>query len=145
MLYAYMRETHERPIAICTPRSQLCALFFALLSLGVQSARAQDPLIATENRSASIVARESKAPERFVVGCDSGDITIEIDATLTDSRVEAVFQLVGRSASDLANRKATIRLFATLVESIERRLPRPSLYRLLSISRPKRTEPVIPE
>ena len=113
MLYAYMRETHERPIAICTPRSQLCALFFALLSLGVQSARAQDPLIATENRSASIVARESKAPERFVVGCDSGDITIEIDATLTDSRVEAVFQLVGRSASDLANRKATIRLFAT--------------------------------
>ena len=109
MLYAYMRETHERPIAICTPRSQLCALFFALLSLGVQSARAQDPPIATENRSASIVARESKAPERFVVGCDSGDITIEIDATLTDSRVEAVFQLVGRSASDLSNRKATIR------------------------------------
>ncbi|MSR41899.1 MAG: hypothetical protein EXS10_08385 [Phycisphaerales bacterium] len=75
--------------------------------------RADDPPTAMESRTSSIAARESKEAERIVIGCDSGDVTVEVDATMDGTKVEASFHLVARDAADLEKRRATTRLFAT--------------------------------
>ncbi len=112
MLYTHMRGIRFRPISV-SPSWAVIRLFVCALGLMcTKQLRADDPPIATESRSADIEQRSDSEAERLVIGCDAGDVTVEVDPSLTCTNVQAVFRLVGRDAAELAKRCATLRLYA---------------------------------
>ncbi len=113
MLYTHMRELHFSPISVFAASTSSRAIAWTAALLCSAHLYAGDPPTADEARSEAIAAREPSEPERLVIGCDAGDVTVEVDPSLKDTKVEAKFHLVGRDAADLAKRQATLRLHAS--------------------------------